>query len=64
MKFGTFVFIVYLIFGLYFLNLSFKLINFQFPTSVSSVLLIIGGILLIIGGMKFISRKSSDQHKF
>jgi len=59
MKFGTIAFIIYLIFGIYFLNMGFNLVPIQIPNSVSTVLLIIGGALLIIGGIKFIGRNSS-----
>jgi hypothetical protein len=56
MQLGTGVFIVYLIFGLYFLNLGFNLVTISPSASISSVISIICGILLVIGGIKFLRR--------
>jgi hypothetical protein len=62
MQFGTGVFIIYLIFGIYFFNLGFNLVPLPFSASVTSVISIISGILLVIGGVKFIRRNTGNYH--
>jgi hypothetical protein len=62
MRLGTGAFIVYLIFGLYFLNLGFNLVTIPISASITSVIAIISGILLIIGGIKFMRRNMYNYH--
>jgi hypothetical protein len=54
----TGIFLIFLIFGLYFLNYSLNFIalpsNFE---QVNKILVLIGGGLLILGGFKFLSSR-------
>ncbi len=62
---GLFVFILYILFGVYFLNLSLEF--FEVPSSITqfeSWINFIGGILIILGGifyLKSLIRKSSRR---
>ncbi|MFZ1970573.1 MAG: hypothetical protein WAU65_00080 [Candidatus Nanoarchaeia archaeon] len=52
-KLGGIGLIIYIIFGLYFLNIFFNLISLPFSPTVNSYLALIAGFLLIIGGIFF-----------
>lgn len=54
----TGVFVIFLIFGLYFLNYSLGFVNL--PESfdkINKIVFLIGGGLLIIGGLKFLTAR-------
>ena len=65
MKSGTnlVIFIVYVLFGLYFLNS--KLVFFVLPETISNVNLWItfaGGVLLILGALKFLMSRTTHRY--
>ncbi|MBU0894087.1 MAG: hypothetical protein KKF48_04315 [Nanoarchaeota archaeon] len=48
------IFVVYLFFGIYFINYPFEIVKIPaFISTMESWLLFIGGILIIIGGINF-----------
>ena len=60
-KGGLIGFLVYLIFGLYFINSAFNFIILpEFVSSVDKWILLIGGILIVVGGINYLraSKKS------
>ena len=54
-RFGVIGFFVYLIFGLYLINISFNFITMPaFIQSIESWLILISGVLVIIGGINYL----------
>jgi len=64
-KRNIFVFLVYLIFGLYFINSTFDFVILpEFILSVDKWITLIGGILIIVGGISyFISGRKIKLNK-
>jgi len=64
-RYGSIIFIVYLLFGLYFLN--YKLVFLKLPdlTKANPWIILIGGILIIIGGINYLraSRRSYRRRR-
>ncbi len=51
---GMFGFIIYLVFGLYFLNMSLSFITMPaFLTDINSIISFVAGALLVVGGINF-----------
>jgi len=51
-RFGTIIFFLYLVWGLYLLNLSLSFVKMpKFMESIESWIFLIAGILLLIGGV-------------
>ena len=60
-KFGMMGFLLYLIFGLYFINSTFDFITLpDFVLNIDKWIIFVGGILIIVGGINYIrvSKKS------
>ena len=56
--FGTLGFVIYLLSGLYFINLGFNLITLpEFDASVGMWINIVAGALLVFGGFHFLTKK-------
>lgn len=65
---GTIFMVVYVVFGLYFVNLYFKLVDLTkvIPASslanITGVINVVGGILLILGGFNFLRLKKAHPY--
>ena len=62
-KLGVIGFLVYAIFGLYFINSAFNFITLPgFITSINQWITLVGGVLIIIGGINYIRAGKKKQY--